>query len=503
MSRFLVARFTLLCLAVCFGSACAVDRAGLREDDAGPLSERDLGNVDLGSVDLSRVDLGNVDLGSVDLGSVDLGNVDLGGDMFVPVDLGFDVGLPDLGCTAAETCAAGVHAFCRAGALTSEVCALGCSISTPTRCALFLPSNVDAALFDVATDITLPDAIDTSDCDVAGAIPAAQTGGAEVCVIRGRDITAPAGTTVSVTGTRALVLLAARNVFINGDLDVAAFGTDAGPGALTGGTGAGGIGTHVEVYGDGGGGGGGFSGAGGVGGRGTGDSGATPPAAPGGTAGAAVATTPLAPLVGGSPGGRGAYTAGEADPFAAGGGGGGALQISARGTITLRGSIDVGGGGGQRGHADGRTNYSAGGGGGSGGGVLIEAPSVVYEASARVQAIGGGGGAAGGADNSRGNPGDGVGGSDGQDGIDATDRAAAGTTTAPFFAANGGRSGGGSAAAGENGVANTNRYSNGGGAGGGVGCVVVRTASGALPANAALSAPSALPALRPLRVRSD
>ncbi len=179
------------------------------------------------------------------------------------------------------------------------------------------------------------------------------------------------------------------------------------------------------------------------------------------------------------------------------------MQLSARRAIRVRGRIDVGGGGGQRGHAAGFDNYSGGGGGGSGGAVLLEAPEIAYEGTARVQAVGGGGASSGGSNDARGTAAVGIDGNDGVDGVVASDRAAGGVNAVAFYGTYGGLSGGGSAAAGDPGGAQFQRYSNGGGGGGGVGCVLVRTATGALPLSSWLGAPGAAPALTALPVLRD
>jgi len=483
-------------------AGCAVSRSGLMPEDAGPPvadAARDMPAppADLGDLGGPIDDLGVDPPTDMPVITMDSG-VDAGS-----LDFGFDSGPPDLGCTGADTCIGGVRAFCMSGVRVMEPCALGCATTTPGRCALFLPSNVDAALFSTDSDVVLPATVDTTACSLAGAVIAEQPSGPGLCVVRGRDITVPVGTTVRVSGSRALVLLAARDIVVDGVLDAAARGTVSGPGASAARAGAGGDGAHVDTFGDGGGGGGGRCGAGGAGGRGTGDAASSPAAAPGGAGGAVVDVGTLSPLFGGSPGGRGAYTAGVISPLAAGGGGGGAVQLSARELIRVRGIIDVGGGGGQRGHARGFMNYSGGGGGGSGGAVLIEAPEVLYEMGGRVQAIGGGGASSGGSNTASGTAAEGIDGNDGQDGVAASDRALGGANPASRYSTVGAPSGGGSALAGDTGGAQTARYGNGGGGGGGAGCVLVRTATGAIPAGASASAPSGLPALSALPVLRD
>ncbi len=295
---------------------CALERSGLFANEAPPASDLgadapvalpDLGEEarDLGSPPPSDMAAPPMDmpLPAEDMAapSVDLGfdaGFDGGFDAGLDAgldggrDAGVDAGPPDLGCTGPDACIGGVHTYCIGGVSVTELCALGCSTTTPTRCALFRPSNVDAALFTADGDVLLPASIDTTACSVPGATIAPQGGGLELCVVRGRDVTVPAGATVRVTGSRGLVLLAARDVLVDGVLDASARGTSAGPGAVVGGSGAGGNGAHRDAFGDGGGGGGGRCGGGGAGGRGSGDA-SSPAEAAGGAAGAVVSVGTL------------------------------------------------------------------------------------------------------------------------------------------------------------------------------------------------------------------
>jgi len=100
-----------------------------------------------------------------------------------------------------------------------------------------------------------------------------------------------------------------------------------------------------------------------------------------------------APLEGGSGGGSGAsaLTGGGSGP---GGGGGGAIQISARGALTVPegGVVSAAGGAGGA-----ESGGHGGGGGGSGGTVVLQARSVGIAGMEQVSANGGGGGASAGA----------------------------------------------------------------------------------------------------------
>ena len=141
-----------------------------------------------------------------------------------------------------------------------------------------------------------------------------------------------------------------------------------------------------------GGGGGGGGGAGAAGGDGT-DGAATGFGAHGARGTAIANASSLSPLRGGCAGGRGAKIQGGSGTGTAGGHGGGAIQIAARGTITITisGEIDAAG----RGGGTSTQPGEGGGGGGAGGGVLLEAPAVTI--SGPVCSDGGSGAQGGGA----------------------------------------------------------------------------------------------------------
>jgi hypothetical protein len=108
----------------------------------------------------------------------------------------------------------------------------------------------------------------------------------------------------------------------------------------------------------------------------------------GGAHGGVCGTDDLQPLIGGSGGGGGGDATVDGPYGYAGGGGGGALQISARRTITITGSVSARGGAGY-----GTMSIDGGGGGGAGGGLLFEAPSLLISGALDVD--GGSGGIAG------------------------------------------------------------------------------------------------------------
>jgi hypothetical protein len=357
----------------------------------------------------------------------------------------------------------------------------------------YSPLNVDPALFvdTGAVEISSEIEWDTDDCSSLPGMPrvVASDGGPELCVQRARTFEVSSGGSLRVVGARPLVWLAFDSVTIQGTVDLSAHGRT--PGAGGAGSGAGpseaGDGGHVGTYDDGGGGGGGACGAGGEGGRGD--------AAAGGSAGPALdSSEPLVPLRGGSGGGRG----GSGESAGAGGAGGGAFQISAGGSIAIAGSVFVSGGGGAGGE-DGTgsdNNVGSGGGGGSGGSLLVEAPAVTLNASARLVAAGGGGGGAG----SCRAAGDAEDGEDGRVATFVAEGGSRGAACASGFTVgtDGGNSGGGTALAGLPGgslMSEDGMGANGAGGGGGAGCILIRSVTE--PAKASSRAtPSAAPGFR-------
>jgi hypothetical protein len=187
--------------------------------------------------------------------------------------------------------------------------------------------------------------------------------------------TASFGSTVRVTGARALVLVAGRTAAISGTLDLSANLSTSGPGAASGGLGAG---KPADQAGD-------NNGGGGAGHRTDGARGAF-------SAAGTVTTSPgaggpkygtSADLVGGASGGLGNFSSASCG---VGGGGGGALQLSALDAIQISGAILANGGGG-----GGGCSGHGGAGGGSGGLVFLESRGTLL-ISGNVVANGGGGG---------------------------------------------------------------------------------------------------------------
>jgi len=304
----------------------------------------------------------------------------------------------------------------------------------------------------------------------------AQDNGPEICVVRYGSIHVEVTGGLTVSGSRALALVADTMISIDGILDIAAKGKVSGPGGgtlLSGG----------QVSSDGGGG-AGFASAGGAGGGATADGGG----APGGAA--SIDPALLTILLGGT---RSVPALGSTLPPGVGGGGGAATLIACRGQVSVSGTIDAGGGGGEggkRGLNLGPTDkFYAGAGGGSGGNVVLQGMSVVV--TGQVFANGGGGGSGmipvAGQTGTPGNP--------GGNGTRSTTEAAAGGI-APG-AAGGGGAGGREGASPGRGVHPSATTGLPGGGGGSTGFFQTYTPAGAIPT---LSPTAASPAFRTNKV---
>ncbi|MFK8003359.1 MAG: hypothetical protein AB8H86_27560 [Polyangiales bacterium] len=374
------------------------------------------------------------------------------------------------GCRPFDECPGGAP-ICRDGAsfqctgapvYTRVDCERGCEEATGL-CAdgLFRPSNLTRDAFDEsASDVVLPMGsfvLDTDVCEVtSGGFSRIQptTSGGEACVWRVGNVDMSESLYLGVSGSLPLIVIATGDVNLDGFFDLRADGNIPGAGGFAGGSrdapagrgdGGGLPGMRAGDFGDGGGGGGGGLSAGGRGG----DAGAS---AFGGAGGASFVTTGE-PLIGGSGGGVGPGAPGREGN---GGGGGGAIQISALGTVTVRGVIRAGGGGGQGGISfTNESNWGSGGGGGAGGTILLEAPRVVVEGNLSVSGGGGGGGPS---NRSNGND-------NGDDG--PTEGTARG-------AQNGTDGGDGGGRTPEDGDSSDNGNGNGGGGGGSAGFVILR-----------------------------
>jgi len=253
--------------------------------------------------------------------------------------------------------------------------------------------------------------------DVTLGLPA--TGGPAEAIVFIVDGAVAIDGTIAFDGSAATSTTAGEGA--PGAFDGAALSSGAGNGGGGGSCGGGGgaqQGSSSHYAGGGGGGGGGTTqgAAGGSGRCSNGDH-----TASAGGSGGICGTAALVPLAGGAGGGGGGDgSVGGTNGFP-GGGGGGAIQISARTSIAVTGSIRARGGDGF-----GTTSTDGGGGGGAGGSILLEAPKITI--TGRLTVDGGTGGLSGA----------------GAGGAGAT--AAAGPVTGTSFTANGqGGTGGGGA----------------------------------------------------------
>jgi hypothetical protein len=314
-----------------------------------------------------------------------------------------DAGRCNLCVAGTATCNADSTALERCGddglVASTEACTLGCVAGDATvapHCGhiapLFVPDVCDSPATEPELIVPADTMIDTStDATCNGGI-VTQTMGPEICVIRYAKIDLRAGT-VRVRGQRALALVADDALLVQGTLDVSADGATNGPGG-----GPYGSGLPAETASGGGGAGFLLGGANGgsaevVGGR--QNSGGSP-------------LDPLAPSIR-LIGGPAAVTKSSVTTlFPDGGGGGGAVTlVSCRGTVSVSGVIDAGGGGGQGGRdmniLAGSTNYAGGAGGGAGGAVMLQ--GIEVRVTGLVVANGGGGGGGCSTDNCSGNAG--------------------------------------------------------------------------------------------------
>ncbi len=412
------------------------------------------------------------------------GGMDVSMDVDVPVDAACD---PDL-----RMCAGDDLQTCVDGRVETTPCDLGCG-GTPADCQVLIPSNVgEAVAFDAGDgEVTIGEAIwlfdtatgeirELADNDDPGTeVRAAGEGADEATGIAFQTLPAmgdapamgvfvmaslsvPSGRTLAGTGANSLVLL------VNGDVDVAGTVHVAASSAIARTSPGGAAGAPNTPSGDGmpgegpgaGTGGGNNNPDGGGGGGGLGSAGADGAGMVPGVGGAVVGNISLVPLVAGSGGGGGG------SPGGAGGRGAGALQISARGSVSIGGTINACGEGGRGGQV--RTEMDmmtgeittftgGGGGGGSGGAVLIEGLAVSVDGL--IAANGGGGGQGSFADDSQ------VDGADGD------------PLTVPAPATGGNNAGGaGSDETGAAGVGMAN--GEGGGGGGGAGRIRINTPLG-------------------------
>ena len=411
-------RLAVLILCVC-ATACSVDREGRFVGAAIDGGVADLGMRDSARdavVDANR-DAADEDAQLFDAEILADADVEAGadaGDLDAAVEL--DAGPLDAGPACTPRCSGETLEDCASTGMTTPVaCSLGCiETGGVGACGRIRPSHVlDPTLLfagTAAVDVTTTSyTIDTDTGEIRDGATVLRAAGAagdvtgivfrtavqgdtapELGIFAMRSFRVAAGATVTGIGVRALVILSAESVTIDGVIDIGALGNTGGPGGGNGGrdrNGAAGPGGGAggELRGAFGerqsaGGGGGHSGAGGQGGDHEVLVGSD---APGGVGGAAIADGDGAVLHGGGGGGAGANAA-NGGP---GGGGGGALQITSAASVTVSatGIVRAPGGPGEGGDR-------SGGGGGAGGTVFLEGTNVAVLGIVVANGGGGGGG---------------------------------------------------------------------------------------------------------------
>ena len=258
------------------------------------------------------------------------------------------------------------------GAIANEeTCAMGCATSPAAHCRYVSPAYMPDVCDELAPDddlvISALTTIDTS-ADASCSAIVAQTSGPPICVVRHRRIDIQAAGVLRAIGTRPLALVADDELLVTGKIDVGARAAENGAGGGTSASGALAYFTAASTMGTAGGG-AGFRHVGGFGGGGE-------------TGGGILDPSPT--------------TTGFIGGPKNGGGGGGALAlIACRGTVTMPGTIQAGGGGGPAGTTRtgplGNVQVRGGSGGGAGGFVIIEGAQV--SVTGGIFANGGGGGA--------------------------------------------------------------------------------------------------------------
>jgi hypothetical protein len=217
----------------------------------------------------------------------------------------------------------------------------------------------------------------TQTIDTATSLLCAAASPDNTCMIVGSSITIPGNQTVTVTGSRPLILLSTGSITISGVLDASSRQAGAGSGRIGAGADVGPCPTNVTspTVGGAGDAGGGWGGSFGSAGNNGGDGGLS------GAGGVAAPAFSPAALRGGCSGGNGAGTGGGA-----GGHGGGAVLLVANQTLTIDGTVNASGAAG----AGGSSTDGGGGGGGSGGMIVLDAATV--NTAGKCFANGGGGG---------------------------------------------------------------------------------------------------------------
>ena len=229
----------------------------------------------------------------------------------------------------------------------------------------YLPTTCDALATIPALTITSNTMLNTSN-DLECSSVVTQPTGPEICVLRYGTITVDRNFTYSVTGTRALALVADRALTVDGILDVSGSSNVSGPG--------GSFTVSGLVV--------GAAGAG-AGNRTVGGNAGSASADGGGAIGGAAAPHPAT---------RTELFGGARSNNVLNNGGGAVTLISCRGMVSVPGLIDAGGGGGQRGFLQ-AMNYQHPTGGGSGGTIVLQ--GMMVNVTGQIYANGGGGGSGG------------------------------------------------------------------------------------------------------------
>ncbi|MFN0248785.1 MAG: hypothetical protein ACKV2T_17985 [Kofleriaceae bacterium] len=251
-------------------------------------------------------------------------------------------------------------------------------------CMLVTPRGLDLVLSGTYVyDTELETLVDP----MGATVDHASEGQPSLVIVVADHLTVAATSRLRAVGTRPLMIVAWTTIVVDGSIDVSS--RPGQPGA--------GVGTaecttpspgENDVGGAGGGGGGGFGAAGGKGGDGDSNlSGGNDGTGLGASPGAALALPARVHAGCGGGDGGGGTTAQRGR----GGMGGGALELVARDSITVRGTLHAGGQGGT-----GTSNDGGGGGGGSGGYLGLDAPVVILDGG--TLAANGGAGAGGGDD---------------------------------------------------------------------------------------------------------
>ncbi len=258
---------------------------------------------------------------------------------------------------------------CTLGGVERETpCPVSCTETPTPQCLDLAVDNLDPPLSEAPTtrsEVFRDETWSTStgDCEALPGywmVQGQPDGAPELCVLAFDDVSFEG--THTVTGDRALMVVALGDLTVRGTFRADANAGQPGPGGSLGGEGPHVGGTSCARCGTGGGGGGT---AGGIGGGVMGSL--------GGRGGSPWADYALVPLWGGSGGGGN------------GGAGGGAPQLVARGTLTLEGEVILSGGAGS-------SDGDAGTGGGSGGNLLlVTAREPVVAMGAQIYAAGAGG----------------------------------------------------------------------------------------------------------------